>query len=189
MPSQRALTRTSYAILGLLSKRPWATYEMAKQIRRSISRFWPRAESNLYAEPKRLVADGYATERDEGKGRRPRTVYSITEKGQDALRTWVQAPGGETRLESEALLKVLFADQGSKADLLATIRSMGHAAETQRAEVRAILRDYADGGGAFRERQAVVELGLDLVNAHLEAIADWAHRAEASVEAWDGPSG
>src|SRR5580765_4188575 len=51
------LTTTSYAILGLLTLKPWSTYELAKQIQRD--RFvWPRAESNLYAEPKKLIVHG-----------------------------------------------------------------------------------------------------------------------------------
>src|SRR5688572_5469801 len=56
MPPPR--TTTSYAILGLLSVRRWTTYELAKQVQRSLNWFWPRAERKLYDEPKRLVADG-----------------------------------------------------------------------------------------------------------------------------------
>ncbi len=47
--STRSPTTTSYAILGLLAIRPWATYDLAKLMRRSLQFFWPRAESNLYA--------------------------------------------------------------------------------------------------------------------------------------------
>ena len=32
MPEPRALTPTSYAILGLLAVQPWTTYELAKQM-------------------------------------------------------------------------------------------------------------------------------------------------------------
>ena len=84
--SNRQLTTTSYAILGLLAVKPWATYEMAKQLQRSLHFFWPRAESNLYAEPKRLVEAGLADAREEWNGDRRRTVYSITEKGRSAFR-------------------------------------------------------------------------------------------------------
>ena len=47
-------------ILGLLSLRSWTTYELAKQVQRSLGWFWPRAERKLYDEPKRLVAAGLA---------------------------------------------------------------------------------------------------------------------------------
>ena len=49
------LSTTSYAILGLLALRPWTTYELAKQVQKSLGWFWPRAERKLYDEPKRLV--------------------------------------------------------------------------------------------------------------------------------------
>ena len=79
------LTTTSYAILGLLALRSWTTYELAQQMDRALSRFWPRARSKLYEEPKKLVAHGLARATTEAVGRRPRTVYSITAKGRRAL--------------------------------------------------------------------------------------------------------
>ena len=81
-------TTTSYAVLGLLSVRSWTTYELAKQVQRSLNWFWPRAERKLYDEPKRLVAQGLATASQEATGQRPRTVYSITDDGRRALRQW-----------------------------------------------------------------------------------------------------
>ena len=61
MAAARSLTSTSYAILGLLSLRPWTTYELAQQMQRALGQFWPRAESKLYEEPKKLVEHGLAT--------------------------------------------------------------------------------------------------------------------------------
>ena len=42
-----ALTTTSYALLGLLSVKPWSTYELTQQMDRSLGRFWPRSTSKL----------------------------------------------------------------------------------------------------------------------------------------------
>ena len=66
----RDRTTTSYAVLGLLAIRPWTTYELAKQVQRSLRWFWPRAERKLYDEPKRLAADGLATATREHTGKR-----------------------------------------------------------------------------------------------------------------------
>ena len=95
--STRSPTTTSYAILGLLAIRPWATYDLAKLMRRSLHFFWPRAESNLYAETKRLVDTGLAEAREEWNGDRKRTVYSITDRGRDALRDWLATPPAPAR--------------------------------------------------------------------------------------------
>ena len=74
--SRRAdeLNTTSYAMLGMLAIRPWSTYELAKQIRRNLRFFWPRAESGLYDEPKNLVEHGLALSERSLVGRRPRTA-------------------------------------------------------------------------------------------------------------------
>jgi PadR family transcriptional regulator, regulatory protein AphA len=187
MHDKRPLTATSFAILGLLALRPWPTYELAKQINRSLSHFWPRAESNLYAEAKRLVAGGYAVARQEPTGERRRTVYRITPLGRKALHEWLDEPGGEVRLESEALLKIFFADQGSKTDLIDTLRAMGAAAEAQQAVLRRIAEEYRAGGGPFPERIAVSVLAMGLIWEHLEATIAWSQRAVATVGRWDKP--
>jgi DNA-binding PadR family transcriptional regulator len=187
MRDTRPLTATSFAILGLLAVRPWPTYELAKQVNRSLRHFWPRAESNLYAEAKRLVTGGYAVARQEQTGERRRTVYRITPHGRKALREWLDTPGGETRLESEPLLKLFFADQGSKTDLLDTLRAMGAAAEAQQAILRRMAEEYSAGLGPFPERLAVSVLALGLVWEHLEATIAWSRRAVQVVGKWQKP--
>src|SRR5919202_6236966 len=104
MPSSSPVrTTTSYAVLGMLSVRSWTTYELAKQVQRSLNWFWPRAERRLYEEPKSLVADGLATAVKEFTGARPRTVYGITAAGRVALATWLSTPSAPLTTESEAL--------------------------------------------------------------------------------------
>src|SRR4051794_20517962 len=119
--ANRQLTTTSYAILGLLSLRPWTTYELAKQMQRTLHYVWPRAESRLYEEPKQLVAQGLAHCEKSFVGRRPRTTYSITEAGRQALVAWLNTPSGPPILECESIVRVLYADHGTLDDLEAAI--------------------------------------------------------------------
>ena len=93
----RRPTTTSYAVLAMLALRDHSTYELTKQMQLSQHYLWPRAESNTYAEPKRLVAAGLATSREEWTGGRRRTVYSITETGRAELASWLSAPSSRTR--------------------------------------------------------------------------------------------
>ncbi len=81
MSTAAELTPTSYALLGLLAIKPWTTYELAQQMDRTLSRFWPRARSKLYEEPKKLVARGLARATDDAVGKRAPTIYAITPKG------------------------------------------------------------------------------------------------------------
>src|SRR5919106_1258551 len=114
-------TTTSQALLGLLALRSWTTYELAKQVQRSIGWFWPRAERKLYDEPKRLVATGLAKGTPEMTGARPRTVYAITARGRRAVQHWLGEPPAPPSLEFEGLVKVFFADSGSLEQLRATL--------------------------------------------------------------------
>ena len=54
--SSPTLTTTSYAVLAQLAVRPWSTYELAQQRVRYFRYVWPRAESAIYREVKRLAA-------------------------------------------------------------------------------------------------------------------------------------
>src|SRR5689334_14194107 len=85
----RPLTTTSFAILGLLSVRPWSAYELTGQMKRGLQYTWPRTETRIYQEPKNLVAHRLATARLEANGKRRRTVYSITSTGRRALARWL----------------------------------------------------------------------------------------------------
>ena len=146
------LNTTSYSMLGMLAIRPWSTYELAKHMDRSLRPLWPRARSHLFNEPKKLVAHGLAVAVEESVGRRPRTVYSITPKGRRALRRWLGEPGEGPVLEFEQLLKLFFADHGTRTDALeavARIKSLG--ARPQRGEHRGrteLRRRYGSVPGA-----------------------------------------
>ena len=148
------LTTTSYAILGLLAIKPWTTYELAQQMQRALGQFWPRAESKLYEEPKKLVAHGLARASSEMVGKRPRTVYTITAKGRRAMAAWVPAPPTSDGpvLEFEQMVKIFFAEHGTKEDLLATIASVREWVDDRFIESRDIPRGYLDGRGPFPER-------------------------------------
>jgi hypothetical protein len=47
-------------VLGLLAVQPWTAYELTQQMRRSLHYLWPKSESLLYTEPKKLVDAGLA---------------------------------------------------------------------------------------------------------------------------------
>ena len=119
-----ALTSTSYAVLALLALQPWTTYQLARQMERSLGWIWPRAISRLYEEPKKLVAAGLAASRPGATGRRRSTVYTITQEGRQALAAWLAEPGSGPVLECEALVKIAYAYEGSRDGLLANLAAL-----------------------------------------------------------------
>lgn len=188
MPSQSsrpaALTTTSYAILGLLATRPWTTYELAQQMKKAVGYFWPRAESKLYEEPKKLVAHGLAKATAESVGQRPRTLYSITAKGRRALAAWVPTPGAGPVLEFESLLKVFYAEHGTKLDLMTAIKTARDWADDRRLEAAGVSQAYLAGEGEFPERLPWLILCGKFLDDFIATVEQWSDWAAAQVEAW-----
>jgi PadR family transcriptional regulator, regulatory protein AphA len=179
-----ALNTTSYAILGLLALKPWTTYELAQQMDRALGQFWPRAESRIYEEPKKLVSYGLARASSEMVGKRPRTVYSITAKGRRALAEWVPTPGSGPILEFEQLIKVFFAEHATKADLLTTITAVREGSRQQLGASARLPQAYLDGDGPFPERLPwLLLVGQFLLDFHL-MVEHWAEWSSEIVEAW-----
>ena len=180
----RELTTTSYAVLGLLSVRSWTAYELTKQMNRSLSHIWPRAVSAIYKEPKYLVAHGLATASVEDNGERRRTRYSITEEGRTALKQWLAQPSAPPQFESEALVRVEFAEQGGKEDLLRTLRDLRKQADESKDRLLAQLKGYVDEGAPFPERMHIHALIGPLMIEQAALLSDWARRAEEEVSRW-----
>jgi PadR family transcriptional regulator AphA len=182
--STTRLTPTSYAILGLLAIRPWSTYELTQQMHRSLQRFWPRAQSKLYEEPKKLAELGLVTATLELVGRRRRTRYAATAAGRGELARWLGESCTPPVLESEPLVKVFFAEHGKKADLQATLENLRRWAEDNVRNDAQIADSYVTGSGPFPERAAQ----LVLVGRYLSDFADmtrsWAEWAVDEVAAW-----
>lgn len=178
------LTTTSYAILGLLAVRPWSTYELAKQMDRSLGRVWPRAQSKIYEEPKKLVEHGLATAATEMVGKRSRTTYTISAAGRRRLAEWLQAPGAGPVLEFEGLLKLIFADNGTKDDALATIAAAREWAVERNQENLATARAYLGGRGPFQQRAALNMIAGAFLTEFYAMVADWADWAAGILQTW-----
>ena len=153
-------------------------------MQRSIPYYWPRAESHIYEEPRKLVDHGFATAKREFVGRRPRTVYAITAKGRRALKRWLGEPGRAPLVEFEGLIKVLFAEQGTKEQLLATLRSIRAEANRRRQHHSALAAELASTGGPFPERLHVNALVFKFMWEQAEMLARWTAYAEQEVDRW-----
>jgi DNA-binding PadR family transcriptional regulator len=178
------MTTTSYAILGLLAVKPWTTHELVQQVDRTTRRIWPRAQSKLYEEPKKLVAHGYARASDDPVGRRRRTRYTITAKGRRALAEWLQQPGDGPILEFEQLLKISFADGGSRADIATNLEATRAWVLEQNEESLATGRAYLEGRGAFPERAALNHLAGRFLTDFYLTVAHWVVWASEVIDDW-----
>ena len=117
------LTPTSYALLGLLARKPQSAYELNTLMQTSSIRvYWPRVDSHVYSEPKKLLRHELVSESKEKLNGRSRTVYSITPKGRKALKLWLSGDAEvDLRMQAEFMLKLVLADGGSVADAHKTL--------------------------------------------------------------------
>src|SRR5260370_18662876 len=145
----KELTTTSYAILGWLAVRPWPIYEVGKQTRRNLRYFWARAESRLYEEPKNLVAHSLAKVERRFVGKRPRTTYSITPRGRAALKAWLGKPSQAPALDFEALVRVFFAESGTRRQLLDTLSAADRLADDIQSTGAAVAAEFLAGPHPF----------------------------------------
>jgi DNA-binding PadR family transcriptional regulator len=107
--SSDELSLFSYEILGLVGSGGAGPHDLKRMTRRGRILDWA-GESQYYAEPKRLARLGYLAARKEPGKTRERTVYTLTEKGRDALRAWAATPVAFSPVKSEMLTRMLIAD-------------------------------------------------------------------------------
>ena len=179
------LTTTSYAILGQLALRPRTTYELAAEMRRNLHYFWPRAESLIYAEVKRLAALGLATASHSYTGRRRTTTYAVTPEGVQALRAWLATLPQRPLLEFEGLLRVLLAPIGTPEELLAALTAVRADAQELIDLAAGIREEYLAGRAPFQDHIYVRAHVYDFLMRYAWTMRDWADRAIAEVRTWD----
>jgi DNA-binding PadR family transcriptional regulator len=105
----KELSLFSYEILGLVGREGAAPHDLLRLAKRGRMLAWA-GESRYYTEPKRLAKLGYLASRREPGKTRERTVYTLTDKGLEALREWARTPARFTPVRSEPLLRLLVAD-------------------------------------------------------------------------------
>jgi len=107
--SNDELSFFSYEVLGLIGREGASPHDLKQMVERGRMFAWA-GESQYYSEPKRLAGLGYLEARQEPGKTRPRTVYSLTEKGLEALREYAARPATFTPVKSDLLVRLLIAD-------------------------------------------------------------------------------
>lgn len=103
------LSLFSYEILGLVGRTGAGAHDLRRMAERGRFLTWA-GESQYYVEPKRLAKLGYLEARKEPGKTRERTVYTLTDKGLQALREYARTPVRLSPLKSDPLLRLLIAD-------------------------------------------------------------------------------
>jgi DNA-binding PadR family transcriptional regulator len=103
------LSLFSYEILGLVGRNGAGPHDLVRLARRDRMLAWP-GERQYYLEPRRLARLGYLTAREAPGRTHPRTLYTLTDQGIDALAAWAREPVHFVPFKSEAMVRLLVAD-------------------------------------------------------------------------------
>jgi PadR family transcriptional regulator AphA len=185
-------TTTRYAILGQLALRKWSAYELTKSMGRTLAWFWPRAESVIYAEARRLVAYGLAASREEPASdgsARTRTVYAITPRGRRALADWLATEPATLQLSLEPLLRLHLARFGSKDDLSRTMAWTERRADELLDVAEEVFREFDEGTHILQEDAHFRALLFSSLWSIGVALRDSARSAQAAIATWDSVEG
>ncbi len=108
---------TRYAILGLLTTDCTTGYAIKQMIDRSLNHFWKISYGQIYPTLKTLVEDECASVKFTKQEDKPsKKEYSITPKGIQELKTWLQGPLNELHTEKNELLLKLFFSRHQELD-------------------------------------------------------------------------
>jgi DNA-binding PadR family transcriptional regulator len=175
--SSDRLTPTSYAVLVLVGRGGAGPHDLVRMMRQGRI-YESAAESQYYAEPKRLERLGYLrSERVPGRTHE-RTHYVLTERGIDALRQWIDEPAHHPQLGADPILRLLAADLVGEQPVKASLLSMREDLDDLRARL-----DVADEvASTLPHREKYLRLNHRLARRVVAAYEDWLQEIERELQ-------
>lgn len=174
--STEKLTPFSYVVLTLVGEGGAGPHDLVRMARRGRV-YWDAADSQWYAEPKRLESLGYLGSRKEPGRTRERTHYSLTAKGRRALSGWMREPTHFPRIQNEAVVRLLAADLVGEKQVLESLLPL-------RQEL-AEMTERLDAGEEIAEtvpnREAYLLLNHRLARRIVEAHSEWLDEVERTL--------
>src|SRR4029453_18084838 len=171
--SSEDLSLFSYEILGLVGRGGAGAHDLLQMARRGRMLDWA-GESQYYTEPKRLARLGYLEAKREPGRTRERTVYSLTDKGLEALRAYALTPVRFTPVKSDPLLRLLLCDLVGEAvtrESMLTLRE-------DIADIAKRLDEAEARAGAIPHRRKYLLLVIEFLREYLELHRELVDRVE-----------
>jgi DNA-binding PadR family transcriptional regulator len=160
--SSGELSLFSYEILGLVGRGGAAPHDLRGMAQRGRILDWA-GESQYYAEPKRLARLGYLDARKEPGKTRERTVYTLTNKGLEALREYARTPARFVPVKSDMLLRLLIADLVGEAATRASMSPLRDEIE----DLASRLDEVEKRARTLPHREKYLQLAIDYLRRRL----------------------
>ena len=175
MSSDR-LTPVSFAVLVLVGQGGAGPHDLVQMMRQGRI-YESAAESQYYAEPKRLERLGYLKASRVPGRTHERTHYELTDKGLDALREWIAGRPEHPRLASDPILRLLAADLVGEAPARESLLRM----REDIADLRSRLHDADEAAHTLPHREKYLLLNHRLAGRVLDAYDQWIDEIEREL--------
>jgi DNA-binding PadR family transcriptional regulator len=170
------LSLFSYEILGLVGREGAAPHDLLRMATRGRMLAWA-GQSQYYTEPKRLAKLGYLAARREPGQTRERTVYTLTDKGLDALCEYGRTPVALMPLKSDALLRLLICDLVGEEITVASMSTL----RGDIADIQARLDDAERTAAQLPHREKYLLLVIGFMRRVLELHTDLVDNVEREL--------
>jgi len=174
--SRDALTPFSYAILVLVGHEGAGAHDLVQMARKGRV-YAAAAESQYYAEPKRLAKLGYLSARKEPGRTHERTHYTLTAQGFEALRDWADRPVRFPRVLHEGVVRLLAADLVGEAAVRESIAAL----EKELDELDGLVDGAESTAAALPHREKYLRINHRLARRLIAAHRDWIAEVEREL--------
>jgi DNA-binding PadR family transcriptional regulator len=174
--SNDALTPFSFVVLVLVGRGGAGPHDLVRMARQGRV-YADFAESQWYAEPKRLERLGYLASQKEPGRTRQRTHYTLTERGVDAIRRWMEEPARFSRIQLEPAWRLLAADLAGDELVLESLGAL----RAQIAELSAQLDLAEQIAHTIPHRERYLLLNHALARRIVDAHGEWLDEVERGL--------
>lgn len=176
------LTPTARTILGFLASHPRSGYEIREAAKRAVSYFWGVSDGQLYPQLKLLAERGLIEAADQPEGPRAPQTWRLTDSGREAFRAWMREPSAPLQTRDENLVKILFAAQLDRAEVVRLVQERRESFRWFRQQIESAAQRT---GWTDEERQASLptpEYIRDYGLGFAESAIDWCDRVETDLK-------
>ena len=174
--SRADLTPFSYVVLVLVGQGGAGPHDLVRMARQGRI-YADFAESQWYAEPKRLERLGFLESRREPGQTRQRTHYTLTERGVEAVRRWMAEPTKFSRIQMEPAWRLLAADLVGDDAVLESLSAL----HEQIADLSARLDVAEEIAHTIPQKERYLLLNHALARRIVDAHADWLEEVEREL--------
>jgi PadR family transcriptional regulator, regulatory protein AphA len=175
--SREELTPFSYAVLVLVGRGGAGPHDLVRMARQGRI-YVAAADSQYYAEPKRLERLGYLSSRKERGQTRERTHYSLTPKGHEALRAWARGPVHFPRVLHEGVARLLAADLVGEKPVRESITMLRRELD----ELDALVDKGEEAAATLPHREKYLRINHRLARRLIAAHREWIAEVERELK-------